>query len=138
MTAPEARVACAVARAEGRVLVVRRDAGPLGPGWGLPCVELEGRQTPDAALAPVLEGLLGAPCATTWPLDDVDGTAGERSVRLACVAFEAPRGTRPQDTDDLRWVAPEDLLDVDWSPLERELVMRLAMGWSEIFSENRF
>lgn len=138
MSAAEARVACAVVRARGRVLVVRRDESDLPAGWGLPCAAAEGDTAAQDALSPMLEALLGGPCSSAWPLDDVEGMAGEKSVRLECVAFDAPRDLVPADGEGVRWVAPEDLLDVEWSPLERELVMRLAMGWSEIFSENRF
>lgn len=114
----------------GRLLAARRTSPPECAGrWELPGGKVEPGETPERALVRELREELGvevepvAPLPGEWRL-----TAG-----LVLRAWEARlvSGTaRPlQDHDALRWLAPEEVCDVDWLeqdvPFVDEAVRRL-------------
>ncbi|MGY1396076.1 (deoxy)nucleoside triphosphate pyrophosphohydrolase [Streptomyces sp. SS10] len=102
---------------EGRLLVARRSApAELAGLWELPGGKVEPGEAPDAAVVRELREELG-----------VDAEAGERVpgqwplrtpyVMQVWTARLRPGSAAPrplQDHDELRWLTPDRVWDVDW------------------------
>ncbi|MHC5905816.1 (deoxy)nucleoside triphosphate pyrophosphohydrolase [Streptomyces sp. S6] len=119
----------------GRLLAARRSAPPeLAGRWELPGGKVEPGEKPEDALVRELREELG-----------VDAEAGERVpgewtlrppyVLHAYLARLRPGSPRPaplEDHDDLRWLTPEQVWDVDWLeqdvPAVRDVVERMTAG----------
>ena len=98
------RLAVAVARRRGRLLLARRPArGLFGGLWELPSVELA-----DAAEAPqahrALVGLLGPGTRVAGALAEVHRILTHRALRLSLFEVQAPARPRPGEYVQLRWV----------------------------------
>jgi A/G-specific adenine glycosylase len=98
------RLAVAVARRRGRVLLGRRPArGLFGGLWELPSVELA-----DAAEAPqarkALLALLGPGTRVAGPLAEVHRTLTHRALRLSLFEVQAKARPRKGEYVQLRWV----------------------------------
>ncbi|MFI6659033.1 (deoxy)nucleoside triphosphate pyrophosphohydrolase [Streptomyces sp. NPDC050523] len=120
---------------DGRLLAARRSApAELAGRWELPGGKVEPGESPEAALVRELREELGVDCETVeripgeWPL---------RSPYVLQVWTARLRpgsaGPRPlQDHDELRWLAPDEIWDVDWLDQDvaavRELSAKLDAG----------
>ncbi|WP_415940146.1 (deoxy)nucleoside triphosphate pyrophosphohydrolase [Streptomyces sp. 039-1] len=102
---------------EGRLLAARRSAPPeLAGRWELPGGKVEPGETPELALVRELREELGV---ETEPLERVPGEwplkPGYVLVVWAARLRAASAAPRPlQDHDELRWLTPEEIWDVDW------------------------
>ncbi len=102
---------------EGRLLAARRSAPPeLAGRWELPGGKVEKGETPEQALVRELREELGVDARTVgrvpgeWPLR-------EPYVLRVWTALLEPGSPAPaplQDHDELRWLSPEEIWDVDW------------------------
>jgi len=119
----------------GRLLAARRSAPPeLAGRWELPGGKVEPGEKPEDALVRELREELG-----------VDAEAGERVpgewvlrppyVLHAYLARLRPGSPEPaplEDHDDLRWLTPEQVWDVEWLeqdvPAVRDVVERMTRG----------
>jgi mutator protein MutT len=126
-------VAAAILR-EGRVLACRRTSPPQAAGrWELPGGKVEPGEGRDAALVREIGEELGV-------LVEVgDWLAGESRISdtltlVAATARITAGEPRPREHDRIRWLAPEELDDVDWlepdRPFLAELRERLAAAQS--------
>ncbi|MCT9078995.1 (deoxy)nucleoside triphosphate pyrophosphohydrolase [Streptomyces fulvoviolaceus] len=119
----------------GRLLAARRSAPPeLAGRWELPGGKVEEGETPEAALVRELREELGV------ETEAVERIPGEWPLKAPYVlrvwtARLLPGSADPkplQDHDELRWLAPEEIWDVDWLdqdvPAVREAVARLDAG----------
>jgi 8-oxo-dGTP diphosphatase len=101
----------------GRLLAARRSAPPALAGrWELPGGKVEPGETPEAALVRELREELGVSAETVarvpgqWPLK-------APYVLQVWTARLLPGSADPeplQDHDELRWLTPGELWDVDW------------------------
>jgi 8-oxo-dGTP diphosphatase len=113
-------VAAAVVR-EGRVLAARRSRPPrLAGGWEFPGGKVEADETePDALVRELAEEL-----DVRVEVRDRVAEATDAGIRLVlyraelCDGEPAPRA----DHDALRWLAADELDDVEWLPIDRELL----------------
>ncbi|MGK5629273.1 (deoxy)nucleoside triphosphate pyrophosphohydrolase [Streptomyces sp. URMC 123] len=108
---------------EGRLLAARRSAPPALFGrWELPGGKLEPGETSGEALVRELREELGIEVAPLtripgeWPL----GPGHVLHVWTARLVSGEPRPL--QDHDDLRWLAPGQVDDVDWLDQDRPAV----------------
>ncbi|WP_062641229.1 (deoxy)nucleoside triphosphate pyrophosphohydrolase [Streptomyces maremycinicus] len=119
----------------GRLLAARRSAPPeLAGRWELPGGKVEEGEAPEAALVRELREELGVDTETVervpgeWPL-------GPPYVLRVWTARLRPGSAAPrplQDHDELRWLTPAQIWDVDWLPQDvpavRETLSRLGGG----------
>jgi len=120
---------------DGRLLAARRSApAELAGRWELPGGKVEPGESPEAALVRELREELGVDCET------VERIPGEWPLRSPYVLQvwtarldPGSAGPRPlQDHDELRWLAPDEIWDVDWLDQDvaavRELSAKLDAG----------
>ncbi|MDI3389073.1 (deoxy)nucleoside triphosphate pyrophosphohydrolase [Streptomyces sp. B-S-A8] len=117
--------------AEGRLLAARRSApAHLAGRWELPGGKVEPGERPEQALVRELREELGvevellARLPGEWPLAR-PGYA--LRVWAAQLVAAHPDDVRPlEDHDALRWLAPDQLWDVDWLEHDRPAVTEAA------------
>ncbi|GGS16036.1 DNA mismatch repair protein MutT [Streptomyces humidus] len=120
---------------DGRLLAARRSAPPeLAGRWELPGGKVEPGEGPEAALVRELREELGVEAETVEPVP------GEWPLRPPYVLQVWTARLRPgsaapeplQDHDALRWLAPDEVWDVDWLdqdvPAVRATLAGLASG----------
>ncbi|MER5597601.1 (deoxy)nucleoside triphosphate pyrophosphohydrolase [Streptomyces sp. NPDC002265] len=117
---------------DGRLLAARRSAPPeLAGRWELPGGKVEPGETPEAALVRELREELGVEAEV---VERVPGRWPLRPPYVLCVwtarlraGSAAPKPL--QDHDELRWLTPAEIWDVDWLeqdvPAVRETLARL-------------
>jgi 8-oxo-dGTP diphosphatase len=121
------RVTAALIEEQGRVLVGKRRPGKhMGGKWELPGGKVEPGETPEQSLARELDEELGLQvrvgeflCSTRFEGD---------GVRLELLVYRVERmGGEPvlHEHEEIRWVAPADLLDCDLADSDRTVVERL-------------
>ncbi|WP_392963330.1 (deoxy)nucleoside triphosphate pyrophosphohydrolase [Streptomyces sp. LN245] len=117
----------------GRLLAARRSAPPdLAGRWELPGGKVEPGETPERALVRELREELGV---DTLALERVPGEWPLKPgyVLVVWVARLLPGSAEPeplQDHDELRWLTPEEIWDVDW--LDQDVpAVKSALPWLE-------
>jgi 8-oxo-dGTP diphosphatase len=103
---------------EGRVLAARRVV-PAG-GWEFPGGKVEAGESPAAAIERECREELGVTVRAVAAL----ATASDDRIDLALwqVLLLAGSPMALQDHDQLRWLTRDELTEVDWLPIDRELV----------------
>ncbi|MGW3415779.1 (deoxy)nucleoside triphosphate pyrophosphohydrolase [Streptomyces sp. NPDC000888] len=116
----------------GRLLAARRSAPPeLAGRWELPGGKVEPGETPEQALARELHEELGIAA------EPVGRVPGEWPLKLPYVlqvwtARLLPGSDDPkplQDHDELRWLTPDEIWDVDWLDQDVPAVKATLLGW---------
>lgn len=113
-------VAAAIVR-DGRLLAAQRSAPHrLAGGWEFPGGKVEAGEDEAAAVVRECDEELGVQVA-------VDGRLGEAvggGIRLVLFGARLVAGEPAplEDHDELRWLAADDLEDVDWLPIDVALL----------------
>lgn len=118
-------VGAAIVR-DGRVLAARRTFPAEAAGrWELPGGKVEAGETPEAALVREIGEELG--CAVTvtgWLPGEV--AIGDRHVLTVATATLEAGDPHPHEHDEVRWLGPAELGDVDWLEPDRPFLPHLA------------
>lgn len=117
-------VGAAIVR-DGRVLAARRTAPPATAGrWELPGGKVEPGETPDEALVREVREELGCTIAVVgWLPGEVP--VGERHVLTVAVVDLVAGEPEPHEHDAVRWLAADELEDVDWLEPDRPFLAHL-------------
>jgi 8-oxo-dGTP diphosphatase len=123
-------VVAAVVRDGGRVLACRRAAGKDAAGrWEFPGGKVEAGEDPAAALVREIREELGVGIHVGALLDrSVTPRADGRAIDLACYdcTLAGPAPGSSTDHDELRWLPPERLAELDWADADRPAVRLLT------------
>ena len=118
-------VGAAVVR-DRRLLACRRTAPPEAAGrWELPGGKVEPGEALEAALVREVREELGCDIAVTGWLED-ETPIGERHVLRVALAVMVAGEPEPVEHDAVRWLASDELDDVDWLEPDRPFLPLLA------------
>ncbi|MFC5197373.1 (deoxy)nucleoside triphosphate pyrophosphohydrolase [Streptomyces kaempferi] len=118
---------------DGRLLAARRSAPPeLAGRWELPGGKVEAGEAPEAALVRELREELGV------VTEAVERVPGEWPLRAPYVlrvwtARLLPGSDDPEpleDHDELRWLTPDEIWDVDWLDQDVPAVRATLPHWA--------
>ena len=129
MTGEPLHVVAAVIVADGRVLACRRAPHKADAGrWEFPGGKLEPGESLEQAIVREIREELGAEIVVTGELTMDDTLTGGRVVRLTCLRAELTGAlpTASTDHDELRWVVPAELPDLNWADPDWPAVRMLA------------
>ena len=124
----------------GRLLAARRTRPAAAAGrWELPGGKVEPGESPDDALAREVAEELGCRVVVTRWLDRSVPVSAGLTLRVA-VARAVDREPEPVEHDRVRWLAADELDEVDWLDADRpflpELRAELARSWPRgVFDE---
>ena len=131
MDAQEKRVrtvTAAVIERDGKVLVARRKPELVAGGlWEFPGGKLEAGETPERGLARELAEELGVPARVGEHLCTVPFSGEIASFELVVFRTELlGDDLRLTDHDEIRWLAPADMDEAEFSKPDRPVVRLLA------------
>ena len=123
---PALVVGAAIVRG-GRLLAARRTAPPAAAGrWELPGGKVEPGESPEAALVREIREELGCGIGVDHWLDG-DQPIGTTHLLRVAVCRLVDGDPRPgDDHDELRWLVPGHLDDVDWLEPDRPFLPVLS------------
>lgn len=120
-------VAAALYDAQGRVLIAQRPQGKHQAGrWEFPGGKVAPGESEGQALARELHEELGIEVTASRPFMRLEHSYPDRSVELSMWIVERFSGTpRSLDGQQLRWLAPADLVHADLLEADRPFVEAL-------------
>jgi 8-oxo-dGTP diphosphatase len=119
-------VGAAVVR-DGRLLAARRTAPAEAAGrWELPGGKVEPGESPGSALVREIAEELGCTVAVEHWLDGEQRIGGTHLLRAAVCRLTDADPRPGADHDELRWLLPEQLGEVDWLEPDRPFLVELA------------
>jgi mutator protein MutT len=120
-------VVAAVIERDGKLLITRRREGTHLAGlWEFPGGKADpGEAAADALEREILEEL-GVVVTVGEPLATVDWTYPDKRVRIRFFRCAVRGEPRPQEGQEMAWVAPADLGRHRFPPADAELIARLS------------
>jgi 8-oxo-dGTP diphosphatase len=123
-------VVAAVIESHGRILACqRRKNDAFGLKWEFPGGKVQRGEQPAQALARELKEELGVEAAIGEERFRTRLRYAELAREIELIFFTAQADEKDVHNlafEDLRWVAPENLLELDFLPADREFVAKLA------------
>ena len=120
-------VVAAVIERGGRYLITRRLEGThLAGRWEFPGGKLLPGEKPEEALRRELKEELGVEAAVGEPIETVDWTYPEKSVRLRFFRCALAGEPAPLEGQEMRWVAAADLRSFHFPDADATLIARLS------------
>jgi mutator protein MutT len=116
----------------GTVLAARRTAPPEAAGrWELPGGKVEDGETPDAAVVREVEEELGCTVEVTGWLTPTVPISDSLTLRVATVRI-VDGDPQPVEHDRVRWLAVDELDEVDWLDADRPFLPELDALLAEL------
>ena len=130
-------VAAAVIVQDGKVLAALRGHGELAGGWEFPGGKLEGDETFAEACVREVKEELDVDVAGLKPFVALDYDYPGFHMHLETFVCHIAAGSvADREHDDLRWLTPAELDDVNWLPADHQVVNALrALGSNGYFTE---
>ncbi len=131
-SSPQVRlvVVAAVIESHGRILACqRRKNDAFGLKWEFPGGKVQPGEQPAQALARELKEELGVEAAIGEEVYRTRHRCAEMARELELIFFTAQANEtdmRNLAFEEMRWVRPEDLADLDFLPADREFVAKLG------------
>jgi 8-oxo-dGTP diphosphatase len=98
----------------GLVLAARRTTGAFAGRWEFPGGKVEPGETPAAALTREIDEELDCLVEVVSWLPGSVALRADLSLTIAAAALVSGEPTPGPDHDEVRWLGPEDLAEVDW------------------------
>lgn len=133
-------VSAALINRNGRLLAARRaDGAQQGGEWELPGGKVEEGETSVEALRRELEEELGVTPRSMWLYDTVEHDYPDFHLTMDCFVCRLADGAEPVAHEgvhsELRWLAREELFDVEWLPADVQMMRSVAYYWDEAFAD---
>ena len=120
-------VVAAVIERDGSYLITRRLEGTHLAGlWEFPGGKILPGEKPEDALRRELKEELGVAAAVGEPIETVDWTYPEKSVRLLFFRCALAGEPAPLEGQEMRWVAAADLRSFHFPDADATLIARLS------------
>lgn len=119
-------VAAAIIIEDGKVLAAQRGSGELAGGWEFPGGKLEPGETAADACQREIREELGVVVDELAPFASLDYRYPGFYMHLEAFTCRIVQGIISDvEHAAIRWLAPEDLLSVDWLPADVQIVNAL-------------
>jgi mutator protein MutT len=124
------KVVGAIFRDGKKFMVAQRSTGHLAGKWEFPGGKIEDGESPQASLKRELAEELGVDATIGDFVASTEHDYGKVKIDLACYLVDNFQGTlRPKDHSQIKWVHPDELLDVDLAPADIPIARALlALG----------
>lgn len=128
-------VAAAIIQDADRILSCQRGHGDMKDGWEFPGGKVEDGETSEEACRREIAEELGCRLGTMWYLDTVEYDYPTFHLTMDCYVATLAPGDEPHllEHEGARWLGQGELLDVDWLPADRDLIMKIGVMWDQIF-----
>ena len=119
-------VVCAIISREESILAAKRHpGGPAGDRWEFPGGKIEANETPEQAIEREIKEELGVAVNAIKRLTANHHAYPEFTISLLPIICEITQGEPVAiEHAEIRWVASEQLLDLDWSEADKPIVWR--------------
>ena len=132
---PTVAVAAAIIEHDGKILACQRATGDYAEYWEFPGGKVEPGETSQQACKREVREELACRLSTTWLLDTFSYEYPEFHLVMDCFVCMLVPGSEPQPLEhaQMRWLAKDELLDVEWLPADNGLVRLLGTQWEAVF-----
>lgn len=114
----------AVIRKEGKILLAERRSDSSIPGWEFPGGKVESGESPEQALSREISEELGVQCRIIRPLETVSLPDKPNSKLIAFEVELLDDQFQLFSHRQIFWVEPEELMEYNLLPADRELVRK--------------
>ncbi|WP_273394821.1 (deoxy)nucleoside triphosphate pyrophosphohydrolase [Thermophilibacter mediterraneus] len=132
-------VSAGIIHRDGRVLAARRADGERAGLWELPGGKVERGEDAVQALRRELREELGCEVGACWLYDTIEYEYPEFHLTMDCYVCTLAGASEPTARegvhDELRWLARDELLDVEWLPADLDLARGLTYYWDEAIGD---
>ncbi len=132
-------VSAALICRDGRLLAARRATGEQEGLWELPGGKVREGERADEALRREVAEELGVKVGAAWLYDTVEHDYPEFHLTMDCFVCRLADGSEPAAHEgvhsELRWLARDELFDVEWLPADVTLMRSLTYYWDEAFAD---
>lgn len=127
------KVAAGIIRDGNRVLATQRGYGDMKDGWEFPGGKIEAGESPQEALLREIEEELGVAIIIEDYFMTVEYDYPEFHLSMDCFLASVKAGEEIElkEHKAARWLAPEELGQVDWLPADSDIIRRLEAYYAE-------